>query len=74
MSAPLCCNPLDLTGLSRPNSEGLRGLRIGGLWTAACESVISRPRTPPRPVMWADSESARTIAQNAPLGSSGEQI
>eukprot|EP00969_Alexandrium_andersonii_P294961 13038020-Alexandrium_andersonii.AAC.1 len=31
------------------NSQGLRGLRTGGLRIGACEMAISRPRTRSRP-------------------------
>eukprot|EP00969_Alexandrium_andersonii_P346692 15327882-Alexandrium_andersonii.AAC.1 len=48
------------SGLSRANSQVLRGLQIGGLRMGAREFVIS--------------ESARTPAQKAPLESFGNQL
>eukprot|EP00969_Alexandrium_andersonii_P081999 3614452-Alexandrium_andersonii.AAC.1 len=60
--------------LSRANSQGLRGLRIGGLRIGAATWRF-RDLGPRRgPLSWADSESARKTAQNAPLGSFGDRI
>eukprot|EP00969_Alexandrium_andersonii_P328706 14524427-Alexandrium_andersonii.AAC.1 len=66
-----------MPGLSHANSEELRGLRIGGLADCGLEPASGRFRAfgPPRgPLSWADSESARKSAQNAPLGSFRGQL
>eukprot|EP00969_Alexandrium_andersonii_P271946 12019215-Alexandrium_andersonii.AAC.1 len=62
----------ELTGFSLANVQGVHRLQICGL--AAFDFAISRLRTPRPPFSLADSEAARNMVSNAPLGSSGNQL
>eukprot|EP00969_Alexandrium_andersonii_P025382 1108841-Alexandrium_andersonii.AAC.1 len=58
-----------MSGLSRANSKGLRGLRIGELRIGACALAISWPRTPSGPA-FVDRFGicARNSAERTPRG------
>eukprot|EP00969_Alexandrium_andersonii_P215496 9518154-Alexandrium_andersonii.AAC.1 len=61
----------ELPGFSRANSQGLRGLRIGGLPIGVNEVATTRPQST---YLSAHPDSAQTTAQDAPLESFGDQF